>query len=982
MSKLFKRVSGITLGLALCFGFSFSCSNKQSSSQMARAAETSYSKTITTSGNTSFDVDGLFTLSFVKGSGQNAPTTGVRIYANKNAAGNEIHIDSKDSSKANYITGISINGSTPSSKGNIHFTFTSGTTTANSTDGIFPHTASWDSSLHLTSVVATAHGASGSASQMNVSSVTVNYVKVTSDKTISNFITDPDDGETVNLLGASSSYVTSSVLYEISYSDNTKGYDIEISCNQSGFSVEDDKAGEAILKFRNNDDYEVTFGADSNHFAIVTYHVTGLTSTKFELVKSNSKLKAGSQIIITKLDGSLVMGSYAGGNNIPAEVLSLDGDDFYYDYSVPAGATIFTLGGSNGAWTLENNDGKFLHDPNTNNKNYLYIDNVEDTWSINVTNEGVATIKNVSSNKYVKNNGSMFSAYTSGQNDISIFMIPSTDPYIGVEVKNGSTSIGVEETLTLEASLVNTSGTVNWALVENTPSDSGNVAQIVTDGNEVTITGKKDGTVKVRASYTGCEDVDTLITVTKALSFITVTTAPTKTTYSEGELFSTDGMVVTATYDDGSTSTPNDFVYYPNVALTPFDTAITVSYNGKSTTQEITVNSKTVSNIDIKLLPLKTVYHADDEFDPFGLEITVTYSDSDTADINSGFEISPSVYTFTSADEVLGSKTFTVTYGGKSITFDVSVHSVTGPIEDGRYYIMHIGSEGVDYGVSNLWNNAATKPDAIDLSETNTLGCFSFSLGDDDNKYVVKADDTHYLYTTDANTGLHIGDTSGTWTVSKISSTENDYEYYTMMFNDTSRYLTSFKNSTTNDFRSYTYNGSYFGANRSSGGQHARLMLVPEGAYANAIVNAILSNENGKTLCNGGNDAPSTDLWESIEGITHIENELAILRNTDAAIKDAQGNTPDGTDAEKAMARYDEIMMKYNTQSNKPYSDFLGRIEAQNLTLRQSLSNKVLGFDSEDISDSSMIIIFISVLGLSAATGYFFLKKRKATITK
>ena len=37
MNKLFKGLTGITLGLALCFGFSFSCSNKQSSSQMARA---------------------------------------------------------------------------------------------------------------------------------------------------------------------------------------------------------------------------------------------------------------------------------------------------------------------------------------------------------------------------------------------------------------------------------------------------------------------------------------------------------------------------------------------------------------------------------------------------------------------------------------------------------------------------------------------------------------------------------------------------------------------------------------------------------------------------------------------------------------------------------------------------------------------------------------------------------------------------------
>ena len=46
MSKLFKRFSGITLGLALCFGFSFSCSNKQSSNQMARAEEAVYAEAI------------------------------------------------------------------------------------------------------------------------------------------------------------------------------------------------------------------------------------------------------------------------------------------------------------------------------------------------------------------------------------------------------------------------------------------------------------------------------------------------------------------------------------------------------------------------------------------------------------------------------------------------------------------------------------------------------------------------------------------------------------------------------------------------------------------------------------------------------------------------------------------------------------------------------------------------------------------------
>lgn len=75
MSKLFKRFSGITLGLALCFGFSFSCSNKQSSNQMARAAKpgdtvsfvytTSSNKKLSTTygANTITDDDGKLSIS-------------------------------------------------------------------------------------------------------------------------------------------------------------------------------------------------------------------------------------------------------------------------------------------------------------------------------------------------------------------------------------------------------------------------------------------------------------------------------------------------------------------------------------------------------------------------------------------------------------------------------------------------------------------------------------------------------------------------------------------------------------------------------------------------------------------------------------------------------------------------------------------------------------------------------------------------------
>ena len=90
MSKLFKRVSGITLGLALCFGFSFGCNNKQSSSQMARADdELSYTVTPENlTGWTSTQVaqtgtSDIFTLVAAKSgnTGGGANNTQIRIYS-------------------------------------------------------------------------------------------------------------------------------------------------------------------------------------------------------------------------------------------------------------------------------------------------------------------------------------------------------------------------------------------------------------------------------------------------------------------------------------------------------------------------------------------------------------------------------------------------------------------------------------------------------------------------------------------------------------------------------------------------------------------------------------------------------------------------------------------------------------------------------------------------------------------------------------
>lgn len=83
------------------------------------------------------------------------------------------------------------------------------------------------------------------------------------------------------------------------------------------------------------------------------------------------------------------------------------------------------------------------------------------------------------------------------------------------------------------------------------------------------------------------------------LTSISVTTPPTKTSYIAGETFSTDGMVVSARYDD-STEEYTKYVdvtasctYEPSTstALTTDNSSISITYGGKSTSQAISVTS-------------------------------------------------------------------------------------------------------------------------------------------------------------------------------------------------------------------------------------------------------------------------------------------------------------------------------------------------------------------------------------------------------
>ena len=106
-----------------------------------------------------------------------------------------------------------------------------------------------------------------------------------------------------------------------------------------------------------------------------------------------------------------------------------------------------------------------------------------------------------------------------------------------------------------------------------------NITVTNTIGEKTTVTGNVVKTVVIGEGTPG--------QITKTLTGIAITTKPTKTSYTEGESFDKTGMVLTATYSDGTSNAVTGYSYTPNGKLKAEDTKITISYTEGNVTKTI-----------------------------------------------------------------------------------------------------------------------------------------------------------------------------------------------------------------------------------------------------------------------------------------------------------------------------------------------------------------------------------------------------------
>lgn len=141
---------------------------------------------------------------------------------------------------------------------------------------------------------------------------------------------------------------------------------------------------------------------------------------------------------------------------------------------------------------------------------------------------------------------------------------------------------------------------------------------------------------------------------------------PDKVDYNIGDTLDTAGLQVKVRYGDGTAKT----------FLSGFETKysfakagtsrVTVTVEGVSASFDVTVSERKVRSITVGTLPTRTQYSTGDTIDTAGMTLLVQYTDGSTETLQAGWTVRCDLTT-------AGTKTATVSYGGKSTTYSVTV---------------------------------------------------------------------------------------------------------------------------------------------------------------------------------------------------------------------------------------------------------------------------------------------------------------------
>lgn len=419
-----------------------------------------------------------------------------------------------------------------------------------------------------------------------------------------------------------------------------------------------------------------------------TITISGLTvnqATEPEIIDSNSDLSVGDYVVLRTAAGVGV----TGWNNNKDATVSETESEWKKFYVASASSSGFTL--------KDESANNYIASPGSSNQ-FLY----GSAATCSTDSDGHL----ICNGRYLCKNGTNYRFYTgiSSYLPFFIYKVPgssSTKTLSSISVYTSPTKL----TYTSGESFDPT-GLVITRTYSDSSTDQYSYANHTSEFtfSPSTSTALTTSNTSVTITYGGktCSQAIT-VNAAKTLSSISVSTAPTKTTYTAGESFDPSGLVIRKNYSDSTYDTytyanhTSEFTFSPSTstALTTSNTSVTISYGGKSTTQAITVNAATKTLSSISISGYTTSFTVDEAFS-FGGTVTAHFSDSSISDVTGSA-------TFGGYDmSVAGNYTVTVsyTYGGttKTASYQITVTSSGGSG----------GGESEDFSATYNYSNQGT----------------------------------------------------------------------------------------------------------------------------------------------------------------------------------------------------------------------------------------------------------------------------------
>ena len=221
----------------------------------------------------------------------------------------------------------------------------------------------------------------------------------------------------------------------------------------------------------------------------------------------------------------------------------------------------------------------------------------------------------------------------------------------------------------------------------------------------------------------------------KSITDLAVTQLPNKTQYVQGQPLDTTGMIVTATYNDGSTSEVTGYEVGAMSDAMGFQT-INVTYGGMTTHFEVYVTQRKLASLEITNLPDKTVYYSGDTFDPTGMVVSAYYND--------GTQEVVTDYAMTSLSTEAGERTVTVAYQGLTAVIPVTVlennaTAIAVTMPNKTSYIQGEAFDPTGMVVTVTYENGA-------VEETYDYDVTGFGAAEEDNLITVSYEGVSYSF--------------------------------------------------------------------------------------------------------------------------------------------------------------------------------------------------------------------------------------------